>query len=602
MKIKSLFLTGILLLFCFVVQSKTIVKKEAAAWRLYVDNKSFDIKGVTFGGDWDKNNIGKKMKDLKFLGVNTIRIWGTNDNTQILLDTANAYGIKVMMGIWMRHGRPGMEGDDSFNYLVDTKGMDDMYKGALETVNKFKNHPGVLFWGVGNEVYLNIATDEEKKAYSVFLEKVCSDIKKADTEHPIVSVEAWTFGLKWWKELVPSVDIYGINAYGAGASMLPGEFQKAGVDKPYVITEFGVSGEWDSKKDKNGYLIEPDDQQKYHAIATGYKEWIKSKPTCLGVYVFHYEHGDNFGAVWMLFYFKDSYRPAYWATREAFTGKKPVNNIPSIKEFILPDSAQTPGTWIPVKFKASDIENDKLEISFHYNQRTGSRKRRDQIVPLEFRESIAGSYEIKLPEENGAIKIYAFVKDTYNNLGIAQTSFKVNGKNEGLTPGAKTTIPFYVYQDNKDVPYIPSAYMGDFKDMTLDMSAKDQVHSGETSIKISYNAMSGWFGIGFVDPADDWGDKPGGYNVSGAKKFTFWAKGSSGNVSGKFGYGMIDKGKKYYDSDKRNMPIYLTTEWKKYEIKIPEGTDLRCIRSGFVLYSQGNDEKFSIWIDDIQFE
>ena len=38
-----------------------------------------------------------------------------------------------MVGIWMRHGRPGMEDDDSFNYLEDKEGMEDMYKNAIKT-------------------------------------------------------------------------------------------------------------------------------------------------------------------------------------------------------------------------------------------------------------------------------------------------------------------------------------------------------------------------------------------------------------------------------------------------------------------------------------
>ena len=56
------------------------------------------------------------------MGVNTIRTWATGKNTKKLLDVAEKYNIKVMLGIWMRHGKPGMEADDSFNYLEDKKG------------------------------------------------------------------------------------------------------------------------------------------------------------------------------------------------------------------------------------------------------------------------------------------------------------------------------------------------------------------------------------------------------------------------------------------------------------------------------------------------
>ena len=231
------------------VGAQTSVKKVNDRWVLLVDQKPFDIKGVTFGYN-DAENYDSYFKDLKFLGVNTIRTWGTDENTPKLLDAAEKYGIKVMVGIWMRHGRPGMEGDDSFDYLTDTKGMEVMYNNAIETVETFKNHPAVLTWGIGNEVYLNIATDKEKLVYSKLLERICSEMKLLDPNHPITSVEAWTFGLAWWETYVPSIDIYGLNSYGAGVGFLQDELNKRNIDKPYVITEFGVTGEWDIKNEK----------------------------------------------------------------------------------------------------------------------------------------------------------------------------------------------------------------------------------------------------------------------------------------------------------------------------------------------------------------
>lgn len=591
----------LLVLFILPAFAKTVVKKENERWRLTVNDQPFDIKGVTFGEEVKRETIGIYLKDLKSIGVNTIRLWGTNNNTKILLDSCEKYGIKVMMGIWMRHGRPGMEGDDSFDYLSDSTGMKDMYRGAIETVLRYRAHPAVLFWGVGNEVYLNIATDKEKLAYSKLLEKICAEIKKVDPDHPVCSVEAWNFGLKWWKEYVPSVDIYGINVYGEGAARIPDEMAKLDIDKPYVITEFGVNGEWEAKEDKNGVRTEPGDKQKYDVIAKGYPEWIKSKPACLGVYVFHYEHGEHFGASWLLFYYGSSYRPAYWATREAFTGKKPINNVPVIEEFALPDTSLPTGSWIPVKLKVTDVEKDVLEISFHYNQRTGGRARRDQINILEYRGNLADGFQIRIPDENGPIKVYVFVKDSYNNLGIAHTSYMINnGKTSNFIPGARVKLPFTVYDDGKGLPYIPSAYMGNYGQMKVDMENKDS-HKGKAAIKVTYEALDNWFGIGMVDPVNDWGDRPGGYNFTGAKKYTFWAKSTVEDAEATIGYGMIGNEKPYYDTDKRSIKISLSTEWEKYEIDL-KGADLHCIKTGFTLFSGGIGQPFSIFIDEIKFE
>ncbi|MEL7342904.1 MAG: glycoside hydrolase family 2 TIM barrel-domain containing protein, partial [Bacteroidota bacterium] len=271
------------------------------------------------------------FKDLKFLGVNTIRTWGTTEHTGKLLDAAQAHGIRVMLGIWMRHGRPGMEADDSFDYLNDTEGKEAMYDHALDVVKTYKDHPAILTWGIGNEVYLNMETDEEKRVYSHLLERICAEIKKIDPHHPITSVEAWTFGVDWWNQYVPSLDIYGINTYGSGASVIPQELAKTEVNKPYVITEFGVRGEWEITEDANGVKPEPSDEEKYEVIVKGYKEWIQPKPNCLGVYVFHYASDDRHMAPWLLTHFEGKIRPQYWAIREAYTGKKPDNHVPVIE-------------------------------------------------------------------------------------------------------------------------------------------------------------------------------------------------------------------------------------------------------------------------------
>ncbi len=586
------------------IQAQTTIKQINGKWTFLIEGKSFEVKGATFGYDKDVNNYIKHFQELNNLGVNTIRTWGTGEHTRKLLDVAHKYNIKVMLGIWMRHGKPGMEADDSFDYVNDSIGKETMYKNTLSIVEKYKNHPAILTWGVGNEVYLNMATDKEKIAYSKLLERICFQIKKIDENHPVTSVEAWTFGVDWWLKYVPSIDIFGINTYGAGANILPQELAKKGVKKPYVITEFGVRGEWEIKKDKNGVIPEPTDQEKYDAIVKGYSEWIKPKPNCLGVYVFHYANDNRHVAPWLLTHFKSMTRPQYWAIREAYTGKKPINNVPIIKSFQLLENNIKSETWVAVKLDAIDIENEALTISFYYNQRTGSRKRKDQLVKLQSRGNLSEGIEIKLPKENGGIRVYAVVSDTYNNAGIATTSISVidkeAAKRKFLVPKAK--LPFYVYKDNSNLPYVLAAYMGDYKTIDVNLNNTGTVKSGKNAIKISFKGKNEWYGLGFVDPANDWGDILGGYNISGAKTFSFWAKASYDNLKVKAGFGLIEKGDKPFpDSSKKIEELSLTTQWKKYSIKLKK-LDLNCIRSGFVIFVSGEGMSHTIFIDEIVFE
>lgn len=597
-----------LLSLCFIglntiafAQSK--VEKTGSQWQLLVDGKPFEVKGATFGHIKDVNNYDTYFEDLKFLGVNSIRTWATGKETKALLDAAEKHGIKIMMGIWMRHGRPGMEDDDRFDYLKDKDGMQDMYDNAINFVKEHKDHPAVLTWGIGNEVYLNIATDPEKEAYSKLLEKICKEIKKIDPNHPITSVEAWTFGLEWWEKYVPSIDIYGLNAYGYGANLLQEELDKRKIDKPYIITEFGVRGEWDIKAEINGIKIEPSDQEKYEAISKGYSDWISNKPNNLGVYVFHYDTSDEFIGPWLTMFYNNYKRPQYWATYKAYTGNDPVNNVPEIKSFSLAVNEAKSKTWLPVTLEVSDKENDELNVSFSYNQRTGSRKRRDQILPMVHRGDLKGGFEIQLPQENGPVKIYVNVKDSEKNMGIASTGINIKDKKASkrkyLVP--KAELPFYIYKDGGDMPFAPSGYMGNMSSLSHDEYHKEYVKNGENAFMIKYDSKGGWYGLAFQDPANDWGDILGGYNIEGATSFSFWAKASEWNVKAKFGFGLIEKEKKFPDSAIVSKEFELSKQWEKYTIPIKKA-DLSCIRTGFVIFGGSSGKPFEIYLDDIVFE
>ena len=396
---------------------------------LYVKQKPYYINGMTFGKQVEAAKIDNDMKILKDLGVNTIRTWGTGDESKTLFDAAHKHGIKVMAGIWMRHGRPGAEGDDSFNWLSDKKGIQAQWDGAIATVKKYMDHPAILFWGIGNEVYLNCATEAEKVAYSKFLGKLCKEIKKIDNKHLISSSCAWSIGVPYWEKYCRDIDVYGVNSYGAGVGALAGEFKRLKVSKPYVLTEFGARGEWDAPKDKNGLKKEPTDQEKWDTFSKGWTEWIAAKKQCLGGFVFNYGDTEKFdhASIWLNLKVQNCYRPQYWATRLALTGKKPTHAFPQVQQFLIPKDSGITGEWVDLKLKVMDRDDKSFDISFYYNQRLDGapRHKRDGVYPLEFKGDLKNGYSFKVPAEKGLIKVYAFVKDSTKNLGIAFTSYVI---------------------------------------------------------------------------------------------------------------------------------------------------------------------------------
>ena len=89
---------------------------------------------------------------------------------------------------------------------------------------------------------------------------------------------------------------------------------------------------------------------------------------------------------------------------------------------------------------------------------------------------------------------------------------------------------FNVYTDYTalDNHYVPSNFMGDGTsgaNLKLNQNWQDAPHSGTTSIRVDYTqGPQGWAGAYWTEPENNWGQRPGGYDLSGVQRLTFWAR------------------------------------------------------------------------------
>ena len=179
-----------------------------------------------------------------------------------------------------------------------------------------------------------------------------------------------------------------------------------------------------------------------------------------------------------------------------------------------------------------------------------------------------------------------------------------------LKPESKTvSFPFYVYADasSLDNHFIPSGWMGDYGDIKIDQHWQDNPYSGRTCIKITYTAKGSkgarWAGIYWQNPANNWGTRDGGFDLTGAAKLTFWARGEKGGERiEEFKMGGIMG--EYSDSDSASIgPVVLTKEWKQYTIDL-RGRDLSYIIGGFCWATNAdvNPDGATFYLDDIKYE
>jgi len=168
---------------------------------------------------------------------------------------------------------------------------------------------------------------------------------------------------------------------------------------------------------------------------------------------------------------------------------------------------------------------------------------------------------------------------------------------------SKATLPFVIYDEaGGKVPYIASGYMGNTGQISIADDSTEKPHSGKTCMKVQYKANDQWGGVVWQSPANDWGNAPGGYDLTGAKKLTFWARGEKGGEEVTFSFGLIGADKPYHDKAKGDTgKVKLTTDWKQYEIDLKD-KDMSSVKTGFCWVVGGQGQPLNFYLDDIKFE
>jgi len=172
-------------------------------------------------------------------GGNSIRTWGA-DGVGPLLDKAHQLGLTVTVGLWLGHERHG------FDYQDDDAVVKQLEQ-AEASIKKYRHHPALLMWGIGNEM----EGDGGNPAVWYAVNHIARMAKSLDPNHPTVTVvaEAAPRKIQSVHRFCPDIDVVGLNTYG-GVASIGKRYLDAGGKKPYLVTEFGPPGTWETGSTK----------------------------------------------------------------------------------------------------------------------------------------------------------------------------------------------------------------------------------------------------------------------------------------------------------------------------------------------------------------
>lgn len=570
---------------------KVEVARKGEGWELLRGGKPYFIKGGGGGGS---------KPVLAECGGNSFRTWGVGPETMAELDEAQKLGLSVTVGCWLGHKQHGFQYGDA---QAVAKQKEDVRRAVL----KYKDHPALLVWALGNEMEVDNDTPEMWAA----IQDLAKMVHELDPLHPTMTVVAEIGGdkVRSIQDRCPDIDIIGINTYGGGPSLAK-RFREGGGKKPYVVTEYGPAGTWESRPNAFGAPLELTSTAKADKYREIYESSIAgAKGNCLGSYAFTWGHKIEATATWFGMFLPDGSRlAAVDAMQELWTSQPPKHPAPKMTSLRLTGTDQVKGgERIEAVVEASGLDKmDAIRIRWALYREQGNygvQGTGAEATP-EFPDAITKNGEarvsVTMPNSGGVYRLYCYIHNNHGGAAVGSLPIQVQGPRT-LVRAVQPKLPLRVLSDERaDLPFIPSGWMGNAKAIGMEEDCTTNPHSGKHCLKVSFNQTGDWGSVVWQHPANDWGDQPGGYDVSTAESLSFWARGEAGGEKVIFGYGLLGIDKKYHDSSKAELEVTLTPEWKQYTISLEE-RELTRIKSGFLWRVVGQGKPVVFYLDDIEY-
>jgi hypothetical protein len=217
-------------------------------------------------------------------------------------------------------------------------------------------------WGVGNEVDLLYSNTKVWNA----INDIAKMIHEVDPNHPTSTVTAGLDSneVVLIKANAPHIDIYGVNTYGDIGNVKE-NILKFGWEGPYMITEWGPNGHWESPKTEWGSSIEQTSKEKSSSYLERYSKCIfADNKKCVGSYAFLWGNKQEYTSTWYgLFSEEGMPTEAIDAIEYCWKGTFPENLSPSVDSFFVNGLArvQKNGKWGIIDKKGKEAITPRYE-------------------------------------------------------------------------------------------------------------------------------------------------------------------------------------------------------------------------------------------------
>jgi hypothetical protein len=393
-------------------------------YRVLRGGEPYEIKGagIEYGN----------VEALVAHGGNSFRTWRTDNSRetgQQVLDRAAALGVTVLMTIEIGRERHGFDYDDE-------QAVAAQLEYARGEVLKYRDHPALLAWSIGNEPNLYF---KNPKVFDA-INGIAKMIHELDPHHPATTALAG-FDARL-AELIrtraPDLDFVSIQMYGDIVN-LPRYLEEARWDAPYFVTEWGATGHWEVAKTSWGAPIEQNSSEKAASYLRAHATAIAADPArAIGSYVFLWGQKQERTPTWYGMFLADgSETEVIDVMHYIWNGSWPDNRSPRVEGLLLDGKVATQdivldaGGRYAASVTAQDPDGDPLDYRWEVmreseaTQEGGDKEEIPEILPDLVSAAGPGRAQLTAPAEKGAYRLFLYVYDGQGHAGHANIPFLV---------------------------------------------------------------------------------------------------------------------------------------------------------------------------------
>ena len=406
-----------------VTPIKVEIEKTAGGYQLLRGGEPYTVRGA-----------GMVIDDIaRFAasGGNSIRTWNTaqsGQDTRALLDKAHAHGVTVALGLPMRSERHGFDYDDPDAVAAQLAFM----RGE---VLKYRDHPAVLAWVIGNELNHSY---ENPRVYDA-VNDVAAMIDELDPYHPTTTA---TSGFKpdVNAEILaraPALNFISFQMYGS-IFRLPERLAEAGFDGPFMVTEWGTIGYWETEMTDWGAPVEVHSSDKADTFLRAYRDVLAPLDgQLLGSYAFYWGQKQERTPTWFGMLTEDgNLTEAVDAMQYAWTGEWPENRTPRVEAMLLGGKSATesvsltPGHTVEAELVVRDPDGGPVsyrwELKHESTATSGGGDYEEPVASLDgyLSDPDAAKTTLTTPAP-GRYRLFTYASDEQGRIAHANIPFLV---------------------------------------------------------------------------------------------------------------------------------------------------------------------------------